>query len=76
MARGYPRFLFSTSTNTKSRGNYLIHTLEPRVIASIRKINNIWEIVELPNEPLNAVLLLDMQMWLKAQLKADSIDLI
>lgn len=76
MARQYPRFLFSTSINTKSRGNYLMHTLEPRVIASIQRINNRWEIVELPDEHLTTVLLHDMQMWLKAQLKADLIELI
>jgi hypothetical protein len=76
MAREYPRFLFSKSINTKHPGNYLTHTLEPRVIASIQKINNQWQIVPLPNEPLSTALLLDMQMWLKAQIQLRTIDLI
>lgn len=32
MAKKFPRFLFSDPTNTKQRGPFIIHTLEPRFI--------------------------------------------
>ncbi len=35
MARGYPRFLFSNPQNTKSKGPFLVHTLEPKFIAQV-----------------------------------------
>ncbi len=69
MARQYPRFLFSESNNTKSAGYFIMHTLEPRVLASVQKINDSWQIVPLKGETLSSVLLLDMQMWLVAQIK-------
>lgn len=69
MAREYPRFLFSQSINTKHPGYYLIHLLEPRVVASVQRINDKWQIVPIPDETLTTALLLDMQMWLKSQLQ-------
>jgi hypothetical protein len=35
MARNYPRFLYSNPENTKSKGPFIVHTLEPRVILKI-----------------------------------------
>jgi hypothetical protein len=34
MARQHPRFLLSSSTTGKSKGFFIIHTLEPRFIAT------------------------------------------
>lgn len=35
MSREYPRFLFSNPKNTKSKGPFIIHTLEPELIMKI-----------------------------------------
>ena len=35
MARQYPRFLYSDPTNTKSRGPFVLHMLEPKLICRI-----------------------------------------
>ncbi len=37
MAREYPRFLFSNPQNTKSKGPFIIHCLEPRLIFKFEK---------------------------------------
>lgn len=38
MGREYPRFLFSNPKNTKSKGPFVVHTLEPRFIARIDRV--------------------------------------
>jgi hypothetical protein len=35
MAREYPRFLFSNPQNTKSKGPFVIHCLQPRLIFKV-----------------------------------------
>jgi len=35
MAREYPRFLFSNPQNTKSKGPFVVHTMEPRFIVRV-----------------------------------------
>lgn len=35
MAREYPRFLYSDPQNTKSKGPFVVHLIEPRFIARI-----------------------------------------
>ncbi len=35
MARQYPRFLYSNPQNTKSKGPFIIHLLEPRLICRL-----------------------------------------
>jgi len=37
MGRNYPRFLFSDPQNTKSPGPFIVHTLFPRGILTIKK---------------------------------------
>ena len=37
MARQYPRFLFSDPKNTKSKGPFVIHCLEPRLIFKVHQ---------------------------------------
>lgn len=40
MARKLPRFLFSDPKNTKSKGPFIIHTLEPRLIFRVAQCPN------------------------------------
>ncbi len=35
MARNYPRFLYSNPQNTKSKGPFIVHLLDPRLVFSI-----------------------------------------
>lgn len=35
MQRLFPRFLFSNPQNTKSKGPFIVHTLEPRIILRV-----------------------------------------
>jgi hypothetical protein len=35
MAREYPRFIYSNPTNTKSKGPFIIHLLEPRLLFKV-----------------------------------------
>jgi hypothetical protein len=35
MGRQYPRFLFSNPKDTKSAGPFIVHTIEPRLIAKV-----------------------------------------
>lgn len=40
MSRQFPRFLFSNPKNTKSKGPFIVHTLEPRIIIRVAKVPN------------------------------------
>lgn len=82
MARQTPRFLYSNPQNSKSKGPFIIHTIEPRLIAKIvygckedpiafRVLDNI---DGCDPEHLQAVLK-HANEWLIAQLKIKSIDL-
>lgn len=35
MARAYPRFLYSSPQNTKSKGPFVVHLLSPRMICKV-----------------------------------------
>lgn len=37
MSREYPRFLFSNPHNTKSKGPFIIHTLDPMFIVKVTR---------------------------------------
>jgi hypothetical protein len=37
MAKEYPRFIFSNPKNTKSKGPFVIHTLDPFIICSVNR---------------------------------------
>lgn len=50
MARQYPRFLFSNPTNTKSKGPFVIHTLEPRLIFKVHHPDTSEEEINLISE--------------------------
>ena len=38
--RAYPRFLYSSPQNTKSKGPFIIHTLNPRITVRVAKCPN------------------------------------
>lgn len=38
MARLYPRFLFSDPQNTKSKGPFVVHTLDPKFIVKVCRV--------------------------------------
>jgi hypothetical protein len=40
MPRSYPRFLFSDPKNIKSKGPFIVHTLNPRFIVRVDTIPN------------------------------------
>lgn len=40
MSRNYPRFLFSNPQNTKSKGPFVISTIEPIIICKVHKSNS------------------------------------
>jgi len=40
MAREYPRFIYSNTQNTKSKGPFVVHLLEPRFLARIYNTKN------------------------------------
>ncbi len=40
MARNYPRYLFSDPQNTKSKGPFIVHLLDPRIIVKIGFFDN------------------------------------
>lgn len=46
MARQYPRFLFSDPQNTRSKGPFVIHTLDPRLLFKLTKDEDEWEQAE------------------------------
>lgn len=37
MARMYPRFLYADPKDTKSKGPFIVHLMDPRVVICIRK---------------------------------------
>jgi hypothetical protein len=39
--RDYPKFLFSNPTNTKSKGPFIVHLLEPRLVFRVINYNTI-----------------------------------
>jgi hypothetical protein len=41
MARDYPRFLFSNPQNTKSKGPFIVHLLEPRLVFLVINVNKL-----------------------------------
>lgn len=40
MAREYPRFIFSNPQNTKSKGPFIVHLLEPRLVFRVKKLTH------------------------------------
>jgi hypothetical protein len=51
MARGYPRFIFADTKNTKSDGPFVIHLLEPRLIYKVEKTALEWTLQPLDKAP-------------------------
>lgn len=41
MSRNYPRFLYSNPQNTKTKGPFIVHTLDPFVIVKVSVLNPI-----------------------------------
>ncbi len=46
MGRAYPRFLLSKSTQSKSKGTFIVHTLEPQFIAE-PQFNDVRQLIDL-----------------------------
>lgn len=44
MSRGYPKFLFSNPQNSKTKGPFIISTIEPFIICRVHKTANIDQI--------------------------------
>jgi hypothetical protein len=81
MARQYPRFIFSNPQNTKSKGPFVIHTLEPRFIAKVEvKTINTFDISLLENWSSESddsvkIYVEDANFWLFSQVKSGFIKL-
>lgn len=81
MARGYPRFLYSNPTNTKSEGPFILHTLFPKKLYHVHWLpfHNCAQIFEIKawgdecNEEESSKLLIEVIKWFDHQLKVDLI---
>lgn len=76
MSRKYPRFLFSNPKDTKSPGPFIVHTLEPQLIAVVTFAEDGWHFVDAlevfkpaTKEEINQVLLAMHNWYTSIQMK-------
>jgi hypothetical protein len=89
MAREYPRFLFSNPQNTKSKGPFIVHTINPVCIMKVEftskktfrieflemiSFENHFKPPLIPANPVQEVMK-DCYNWLQAQIKSGNISI-
>jgi hypothetical protein len=75
MAREYPRFLFSDPKNTKSKGPFLIHLLEPRILFKVVDRNTVVSLDYILDTNEAEKIKADAVKWLNSQILSGEISL-